>query len=129
MIKLDPQIRSTLIDGHVESVYLVFRDEVPAKETIPFSRPNGAELLIDVDGQDIPIAVQFIESVTPAELGDARVAATAQQSAHVVSLLFAFANQMVAYHRANQQARGNALIEDAVERIRYLSAPGIVTTS
>jgi hypothetical protein len=122
VIVLEPEIKVTSIDGRTESMYVVFRQGVHARETLPFSRPDGAELFIDVDENDFPIAMQIVESFDPPPPDGARPS----DDLPVVLELYTFANQMIAYHRANQQARGNALIKDALESARGL-APGAVS--
>lgn len=106
----------TFVDGRLESLYLVFREGVTARETIAFecrdegrALGDGIQILVDVDDRDIPIALQFVISI---ELQPGELSLDHAQSAAVP--LFAFATQMVTFHRANQQARGNALIRDAV---------------
>ena len=47
----------------------------------------------------------------------------------LVLALFSFANQMIAYHRANQQAKGNALIKDALESARFLAPSDPLATN
>ena len=125
MIILEPEIKATRIDGRTESIYVVFRQGVPARETIPFYKPDGAELFIDVDEQDFPIAVQIVDSI---EMGRTTDAGKPEEESLVLAL-FSFANQMIAYHRANQQAKGNALIKDALESARFLTPSDPIATN
>ncbi len=125
MIILEPEIKATRIDGRTESIYVIFRQGVPARETIPFYKPDGAELFIDVDEQDFPIAVQIVDSI---EMGRTTNGSNPEEESLVLAL-FSFANQMIAYHRANQQAKGNALIKDALESARFLTPSDPIATN
>lgn len=114
---LEPDVTATEINDNTESAYLVFRKGVCAHETILFSTPDGVQVLIDVDQRDIPIAVQVVES---RKIGaSASVAFRSVQEG--VLILFALAQQMVVFHRANQQQRGNALINDALKDLGLLA--------
>jgi len=125
MIVLEPEIKATRIDGRTESIYVVFRQGVPARETIPFFKPDGAELFIDVDEHDFPIAVQIVDSI---EVAPTPHTGKPEEESLVLAL-FSFANQMIAYHRANQQAKGNALIKDALESARFLAPSDPLATN
>lgn len=125
MIVLEPEIKATRIGGRTESIYVVFRQGVSARETIPFYKPDGAELFIDVDEHDFPIAVQIVDSI---EMKPTPNTGKPEEESLVLAL-FSFANQMIAYHRANQQAKGNALIKDALESARFLTPSDPVATN
>jgi len=111
-----PIIKTTRIGDRIEAVYVVFRPGIHARETIPFSRVDGAELLVDVDEKDVPIALELLDSWEASPCPDISEA----EAMSAIAKLFAFANQMVAYHRANLQARGNALIQEALESLQHL---------
>lgn len=117
-ITLNPEARATEEGGQVESIYVVFRPGECAHETIPFlGRINDedVELLIDVDRQDFPVAVQFVGTVEQSLL-TAESPVSSGDSTFLT--LFSLCLQMVTFHRADQHARGNALIRDALKSIR-----------
>lgn len=120
LLSMEANVTSTQFDGSCESVYVVFREDTQANETIVFSAPDGIEVLIDVDERDIPIAVQVVESRTPEGVPNK----TALTKREATICLFALSTQMVVYHRANQQRRGNALIKDALKDLGLLEDCG-----
>ncbi len=118
MIATEPEVLATRIDGRIESIYVVFQLGVHARETIAFADPHNVRVLLDVDSNDMPIAIELVDSFDATDASDG--AAIDTQAA---LWLFGIASQLVAYHRANQQARGNALIRDALSSIRQLPLP------
>ena len=56
---------ATPTGGRARSIELLFHDGIHACETVPFDRPDGAELFLDVDKQDTPIPMQIVESLDP----------------------------------------------------------------
>lgn len=124
MLTLNPKISVTRIEDGLYGVYVTFRRDMRAVETIPFSRADGARMNIDVDERDIPIGIEF---TSPSPIPEQSGAGEAPEGGYVEALmdLFAFATQMTTFHRANQQARGNALIEDALESIKQIESDSL----
>lgn len=58
----DADISTTVIDGRIESLYIIFRKGEVADETIRGELSDGTEALVDVDRDDVPIAVQLLIS-------------------------------------------------------------------
>lgn len=107
----DMDISATVVNGNIESLYIVFRGGVTAKHTIAFSRADGAELYVDVDDRNQPVAMQLVDSFVPQTQPE-----ISQEEANSVALdLFSFASKMVAFHEANAQALGNDLIVEAIQ--------------
>ncbi len=57
-MKAEPEVLTTIIDGRVEVIYIVFRDGVVANETIVM-QPG---VLVDVDEDNVVIAIQLSPS-------------------------------------------------------------------
>ncbi len=119
MIQQQASIHASIEDDQIESIYVVFREDVTARETISFSGPEHHDTLIDVDEKDRPIAIQLVASCPFAKNLQIKDHVRAEKGpSEALSDLFAAANQMVAFHRANRQVLGNALIEDALKSAR-----------
>lgn len=127
METLTPKISVTRINGQLHGVYVTFRMGICAEETIPFSRADGARMNIDVDERDIPIGVEVV-SPTPIPMCTEGDESSGNDATALLLELFAFATQMATFHRANQQARGNALIQDALESLQHLEADSLACT-
>lgn len=84
---------------------LEFRPNVKVAETLDFVRQDGARLYIDVDNQDIPIAIEFVH---PESQPDDYVAVEHGDDDKALAIcmkLFAWASQMVTMERMAKGAR------------------------
>ncbi|MDO8631800.1 MAG: hypothetical protein Q7R41_15035 [Phycisphaerales bacterium] len=118
-----PTIKFTEVDGMIESAYLIFpgfrADVHRARETLAF----GSSLLIDIAENDLPIAIQCITRFDPKTVPALPIMTQKEletSATESVELLWGFANQMVAYHRANSPIRGKAFGPKIVDRVKAL---------
>lgn len=116
-------IKGTKEGESYRSIYLVFDGIRPASETLRFERTGDrAHFLVDVDADDLPIAMQVIAEFPSAKAG--------KQECHkdvnrIVEELFGFASQMVAYFRlAQEEERRNQI--DAIIRRALLRSESLV---
>ncbi len=115
--KLTPKLSGLFGKGKAQSIYMVFRNRMKAKETLRFqSLATDDRMLVDCGHDGYPVALQFIsakgippskeqQTFSDKDFGDA------------VADLFLFATEMIRYHEANMQRQGNALIKDAISVI------------
>lgn len=114
-------IESTKVDGKTKSIYLVFGKPDRAEETMRWTRDGGrGHLLIDVGLLDLPIAMQVVDSFMEDEEANKVVESGEFDSEKVVRELFAFANRMIAFRRASEDAMSKPLIEESADRVHRL---------
>lgn len=123
MFDIDPKNSTTarINEGIVQSD-VEFRSGVKVSETLRFVRSDGLRMYIDVDQEDIPIAVEFVHpdgqnvEYKTIDEDDTESLSTA------VTHLFAFASNMVFLHRAIGRAMSD-FSTDAPTYMRQLGGP------
>lgn len=115
-------ISTTVIDGQIETLYVVFRDGEVAHETIAFN-DTGADVLVDVDRHDIPIAIQFSPfKISEHARGDAVAALLREAADKRILSLYGCASKLVWSYRASRRNQCD-VVRHAVES---LGLPDIV---
>jgi hypothetical protein len=87
------------MDGRIVQFDLEFRPGVKVRETVDFVRDDGVRLYIDVDTNDVPIAIEVVHPDNqPVEYVAIQSGDDEQARLHCMEL-FAFASQMVSLGR------------------------------
>ncbi len=114
MIELGIQPKRLVVDGETQSIYVYFRRNVRIKETIRFILEPIGRVLVYVGHDGMPIALQFVDPLCIPE--DQKIEPPAGMTVDdAVFALYGVACKMVAFHEADRQALGNALIQDAIQ--------------
>lgn len=133
--RLTPQLCALFRKNKVQSMYLIFRRGLKAKETLRFqNRVTSDQMLVDCGADDYPVAVQFIYAKDVSVNEDDRSASKADFE-NAIHTLFMFATEMIRYHEANMQKKGNDLVKEATcvvrkvpkRRIKELRTRDLVT--
>lgn len=117
-LKIKPKLSAVFRKEKVQAVYLVFREGMKAKETLRFqNRITNDQLLIDCGQDGYPIAVHFLlANGMGAEAKQPLLSKRELDSA--IQALFLFATEMIRYHEARMQKRGNDLVKDATRVLK-----------
>lgn len=123
MTGLKWQVKATEVEGRIKSIYLVFDEAIECRETLHWIRKNDhtTRLLIDVDSNDLPIAMQIVSCFDDCEKDHELDDKLGFDANEAVKQLYAFAAKMTAFRRAEQESLGTALIKDALKRARYVA--------
>lgn len=117
-LKLTPTFSAVVVKGKTQSVYLVFRDRMKAKETLRFwNLATEDRMLVDCGHDGYPIAVQFIfaKGIQPTK---GRKSLSKDDFDRLVYALFMFATEMIRYNETDLQRKGNDLVKEATSVIK-----------
>lgn len=112
MISLQEKPEQLVIDGHVESVYVYFRTDVPVKEALRFEMEGIGRVLVYVGQDGIPTAIQFIDRFSLRRRHDDSETMPPELAK---LMLFGLASKMVAFTEAGRRRLGEVLIQDAID--------------
>jgi hypothetical protein len=97
----EPQI--AMIGDEMVHWTIEFNAQAHVAETLRFVRTDGAHLYVDVDQDDIPVAVEFAQEDLQRECVQVAADDTDRQ-AHLQSMLFTFVSQLVWAKRLAQSS-------------------------